>query len=148
MFPKISAREIALEAKVQIPVSRWCEREMSREIPFIIRFNSWLVNQFLYICKSVPVISTMWYLKVSLGSVCILALRMCSFRDTHLRFRPIIQVIFRTNESDHCVVPNGIGMFHTNRSEAPIQKFLSRLFNFFFFIQPQRGSMNLEFRNQ
>ena len=65
---------IAFGAKVQIPVARQGGREMSAPRPFVTDpfhpLGSIHNNRpFLYICLSVPVISSKWYANVCLGTV-------------------------------------------------------------------------------
>ena len=78
---------IAFGAKFQIPVARQWGREMSALRPFVtdpfhplgsIRSN----ESFPYICQSVPVTTSKWYVKVCLGKMCISQLRMRSHRNT------------------------------------------------------------------
>ena len=63
---------IAFGTKFQIPVARQGGREMSAPRPCVTDpFHSlgsiFNITQFLGICKSIPVISSTWYLKVRLG---------------------------------------------------------------------------------
>ena len=50
-------------------------------------------ESFPYICQSVPVTTSKWYVKVCLGKMCISQLRMRSHRNIESRFSRIVVVI-------------------------------------------------------
>ena len=57
--------------------------------PFHPLGSIWNIKQFLYICKSLPVISSMWYAQLCIHDNC-----ACAFAGTvKLRFRAFFKVI-------------------------------------------------------
>ena len=90
--PEISARGSLLWAKLQIPVvtGRQRGREMSAPRPYVTDPFHPLSSvcdykQFLYICESVGVISSVWYRELCLGKVHIWQLRMRFCGSTHFK---------------------------------------------------------------
>ena len=81
--------------------------------PFHLLDSNLVIKQFLYICKSASVISSIWYEQVCLGIVCISQPHMRSCRILASRFRVIIKKDFFLS-CDTCYSEKG-GFSFTNR---------------------------------